>query len=99
MNPAMRQSSVMAGGPLIRRARFALDAFTCGMERWIDTAKVNGRLFLNSVSLGSLVLRSAGLKTTEYRQWRVAPGPFGNKDPLTRTAVVRARPALLVLGR
>jgi diacylglycerol kinase family enzyme len=30
----------------------ALDAFTGGTERRIDTAKVNGRMFLNNVSLG-----------------------------------------------
>src|SRR6516164_7530641 len=30
----------------------ALDAFTGGVERRIDTAEVNGRLFLNNVSLG-----------------------------------------------
>jgi diacylglycerol kinase family enzyme len=30
----------------------ALDAFTGGVERQIDTAQVNGRLFLNNVSLG-----------------------------------------------
>ena len=30
----------------------ALDAFTDGIERWIDMAEVNGRLFLNNVSLG-----------------------------------------------
>ena len=30
----------------------ALDAFTGGVERQIDTAEVNGRLFLNNVSLG-----------------------------------------------
>ena len=30
----------------------ALDTFTGGVERQIDTAEVNGRLFLNNVSLG-----------------------------------------------
>src|SRR5271169_2810952 len=30
----------------------ALDAFTGGVERQIDTAEVNGRMFLNNVSLG-----------------------------------------------
>ena len=30
----------------------ALDAFTEGVERRIDTAEVNGRMFLNNVSLG-----------------------------------------------
>jgi diacylglycerol kinase family enzyme len=30
----------------------ALDAFTAGVERRIDAAEVNGRLFLNNVSLG-----------------------------------------------
>src|SRR6476469_5742953 len=30
----------------------ALDAFTGGIERLIDVADVNGRLFLNNVSLG-----------------------------------------------
>ena len=30
----------------------SLDALTDGVERWIDVAEVNGRLFLNNVSLG-----------------------------------------------
>ena len=30
----------------------ALDAFSDGVERRIDMAEVNGRLFLNNVSLG-----------------------------------------------
>jgi diacylglycerol kinase family enzyme len=30
----------------------ALEAFTSGVERRIDTAEVNGRMFLNNVSLG-----------------------------------------------
>ena len=30
----------------------ALDAFTDGVECWIDVGEVNGRLFLNNVSLG-----------------------------------------------
>jgi diacylglycerol kinase family enzyme len=30
----------------------ALDAFTDGMERWIDLAEVNGRVYVNNVSLG-----------------------------------------------
>jgi diacylglycerol kinase family enzyme len=30
----------------------AIDAFTGGVERRIDMAEVNGRLFLNNVSLG-----------------------------------------------
>ena len=30
----------------------ALDAFTAGLERRIDLAEINGRLFLNNVSLG-----------------------------------------------
>ena len=30
----------------------ALDAFTDGVERQIDVGRVNGRLFLNNVSLG-----------------------------------------------
>ncbi len=30
----------------------ALDAFTDGIERWIDLAEVNGRVYVNNVSLG-----------------------------------------------
>jgi diacylglycerol kinase family enzyme len=42
----------------------ALDAFTEGVERTIDVARVNGRLFLNNVSLG---IYGEAVKRPEYR--------------------------------
>ncbi len=43
----------------------ALDAFTDGVERSIDVALVNGRLFLNNVSLG---IYGDAVRQPEYRQ-------------------------------
>ena len=42
----------------------ALDAFTEGVERRIDTAEVNGRMFLNNVSLG---LYGDAVRSPAYR--------------------------------
>ena len=42
----------------------ALDAFTDGVERRIDVAQVNGRLFLNNVSLG---IYGDAVRRPEYR--------------------------------
>jgi diacylglycerol kinase family enzyme len=42
----------------------ALDAFTDGVERRIDVARVNGRLFLNNVSLG---IYGDAVQRPEYR--------------------------------
>ena len=61
----------------------ALDAFTDGVERQIDVAEVNGRMFLNNVSLGvygEAVRRSAyrdakvrTLLATAEEGWPTAP--------------------------
>ena len=51
----------------------ALDAFTDGIERLIDVADVNGRVFLNNVSLGSTATPSAARPTAMPRcahSWR-----------------------------
>ena len=47
----------------------ALDAFTGGIERRIDVADVNGRLFLNNVSLGIYgdAVRSPGYRDAKMR--------------------------------
>jgi diacylglycerol kinase family enzyme len=47
----------------------ALDAFTDGIERLIDVANVNGRLFLNNVSLGIYgdAVRSPGYRDAKTR--------------------------------
>ncbi len=47
----------------------ALDAFTGGIERLIDVADVNGRLFLNNVSLGVYgdAVRSPGYRDAKMR--------------------------------
>jgi diacylglycerol kinase family enzyme len=46
----------------------ALDAFTDGVERLIDVAEVNGRLFLNNVSLG---IYGDAVRRPEYRDAKV----------------------------
>ena len=54
----------------------ALDAFTDGVERRIDVAEVNGRMFLNNVSLGIYgeAVRPAGLPRCQGAH---APGDRG----------------------
>jgi diacylglycerol kinase family enzyme len=46
----------------------ALDAFTGGVERRIDTAEVNGRMFLNNVSLG---IYGNAVRSPAYRDAKV----------------------------
>jgi diacylglycerol kinase family enzyme len=46
----------------------ALDAFTRGLERRIDTAEVNGRMFLNNVSLG---IYANAVRSPAYRDAKV----------------------------
>src|ERR1700751_5305539 len=46
----------------------ALDAFTEGVERRIDTAEVNGRMFLNNVSLG---IYGDAVRNPAYRDAKV----------------------------
>ena len=46
----------------------ALDAFTEGVERRIDTAEVNGRMFLNNVSLG---IYGDAVRSPAYRDAKV----------------------------
>ena len=46
----------------------ALEAFTAGVERRIDTAEVNGRLFLNNVSLG---VYGDAVRSPAYRDAKV----------------------------
>ena len=46
----------------------ALDAFTGGVERRIDAAEVNGRLFLNNVSLG---VYGDAVRSPAYRDAKV----------------------------
>ena len=47
----------------------ALDAFTDGVERLIDVGEVNGRIFLNNVSLGIYgeAVQLAGYRDTKVR--------------------------------
>ena len=46
----------------------ALDAFTDGVERRIDVAEVNGRMFLNNVSLG---IYGQAVRRPTYRDAKV----------------------------
>jgi diacylglycerol kinase family enzyme len=66
----------------------ALDAFTDGLERSIDVAQVNGRLFLNNVSLG---VYGEAVRQTAYRDAKLrtlvetaeaALGPSGTAPEL-----------------
>ena len=47
----------------------ALDAFSDGLERWIDVAEVNGRIFLNNASLGIYgdAVQRAGYRNAKVR--------------------------------
>ena len=47
----------------------ALEAFTDGVERRIDVAEVNGRMFLNNVSLG---IYGEAVRKAAYRDAKVA---------------------------
>jgi diacylglycerol kinase family enzyme len=67
----------------------ALDAFTDGFERRIDLAEVNGRAFLNNVSLG---IYGEAVKQSAYRDAKVRTlvetaervlGPSGEKPTLS----------------
>jgi diacylglycerol kinase family enzyme len=46
----------------------ALEAFTSGVERQVDTAEVNGRMFLNNVSLG---IYGDAVRSPAYRDAKV----------------------------
>ncbi|HEY2771638.1 MAG TPA: diacylglycerol kinase family protein [Solirubrobacteraceae bacterium] len=46
----------------------ALDAFTCGGERVVDLAEVNGRVFVNNVSLG---LYAEAVQRAGYREAKI----------------------------
>ncbi|MGH3331133.1 MAG: diacylglycerol/lipid kinase family protein [Nocardioidaceae bacterium] len=62
----------------------ALDAFTDGVERQVDVAEVNGRLFLNNVSLG---IYGEAVRRSAYR------------DAKARTLVETAEKVLAPHGR
>ena len=47
----------------------ALDAFSDGVERRIDLAEVNGRVFLNNVSLG---IYGEAVRQSAYRDAKIA---------------------------
>ena len=53
----------------------ALDAFTDGVERSIDVAEVNGRVFLNNVSLGIYgdAVRQPAYRNAKMRTWWKRP--------------------------
>ena len=69
----------------------ALDAFTEGVERRIDVAEVNGRLFLNNVSLG---IYGDAVRQPAYRDAKArtlletAANVLGPSAPATGLAVV-----------
>jgi diacylglycerol kinase family enzyme len=66
----------------------ALEAFTSGVERWIDVAEVSGRLFLNNVSLGVYgdAVRQPGYRDAKARTLletaQQVLGPSGQVPPL-----------------
>jgi diacylglycerol kinase family enzyme len=58
----------------------ALDAFTDGVERTVDLARVNGRIFVNNASLGiyAQVVRSGAYRGAKARTWgRMLPDLLG----------------------
>jgi diacylglycerol kinase family enzyme len=68
----------------------ALDAFTDGVERRIDMAQVNGRTFLNNVSLG---IYGDAVRSPSYRDAKMRTlletaaevmGPAGTEEPALR---------------
>ena len=64
----------------------ALDAFTDGVERRIDLARVNGRVFVNNASLGlyAQVVQSERYRNAKLRTWRRAlPMMLGPKKDET----------------
>jgi diacylglycerol kinase family enzyme len=62
----------------------ALDAFTAGVERRVDLAAVNGRVFVNNASLGlyASVVQSATYREAKLRTWqRLLPGLLSGRTP------------------
>jgi diacylglycerol kinase family enzyme len=85
----------------------ALDAFTQGVERLIDVGEVNGRVFLNNVSVGLYgdAVRQAGYRDSKVRTLaetaRKALGPSGRMPALRLvddTGREHARLALLLVS-
>jgi diacylglycerol kinase family enzyme len=64
----------------------ALDAFTAGVERRVDLAAVNGRVFVNNASLGlyANVVQSATYREAKLRTWqRMLPDLLGGRTPVS----------------
>src|SRR6185312_1804091 len=64
----------------------ALDAFTAGVERRVDLAAVNGRVFVNNASLGlyASVIQSATYREAKLRTWeRMLPDLLGGRTPVS----------------
>src|SRR6185436_15816251 len=85
----------------------ALDAFTDGVERLVDLGEVNGRIFLNNVSIGIYgeAVRQAGYRDAKVRTLadtaRRVLGPSGRMPALRLvddTGRERARLAVLLVS-
>ena len=85
----------------------ALDAFSDAVERHIDMAEVNDRVFLNNVSLGIYgdAVRQPGYRDAKFRTLletaREVLGPGGKADELFITddhGVEHANPALILVS-
>jgi diacylglycerol kinase family enzyme len=85
----------------------ALDAFTDGVERLIDVGQVNGRIFLNNVSLGIYgeAVQQASYRDTKARTLaetaRLVLGPGGRMPALRLTDDAgreHARPSVLLVS-
>src|ERR1019366_8137824 len=74
----------------------ALDAFTDGVERQIDMAEVNGRIFLNNVSLGIYgdAVRRPAYRDAEAPTLRLADD-LGRKHPHVAVVLVSNNPYAL----
>jgi diacylglycerol kinase family enzyme len=73
----------------------ALDAFTDGVERRIDLAQVNDRVFVNNASLGvyARVVQSEAYRDAKLETWvRMLPGMLGpDAPPIDLEAIGQAR--------
>jgi len=73
----------------------ALDAFTAGVERRIDLASVNGRVFVNNASVGAYaqVVQSEAYRDAKLATWtRMLPAVLGPDAPQPAFALVSNNP-------
>ena len=80
----------------------ALDAFTDGVERRVDLASLNERVFVNNASLGvyAQVVQSDAYRDAKLRTWRrMLPEMLGTRPGCPRTPLRHTAPKRLVRRR